>query len=236
MLEAKDGVMEEQEEEIIYTEETETEQLEEIDEQNEEIVEIIEEIVVLEDEEEEDEKEEEDFSKLENITEGVEVGLTESQEEDSQEEEEESKVQRSEVRGKQVTTYDAAEDWGEDNDPLETRGIAKSKNSNVTLRKATVNGNKTVSNGNGEEPSYETPRTRTRSNSGEYEREMKIPRHDDDDSPHEIVKNIDNDLMYTVLGSKKQAQEDKSQNARYIKVIHPCYSISYFGHYSEFYL
>ncbi|XP_063978765.1 zinc finger and BTB domain-containing protein 17-like isoform X2 [Diachasmimorpha longicaudata] len=213
ILEAKDGVMEDQEEEIIYAEE-ETEQLEDGEEHTEEIVEIIEEIVVVEGEEEDD-KEEDECSRPESVTEVAEVESMESQEDDSPDDE--SKGQRSggKYKSQKATTYDAKEDWEEENDPLETREIIRPKRSHVTTRRPTVNGNNMLSNGNGEEHSYESSKTRS---SMEYEPEMKIPRHDDEDSPHEIVKSADNDLVYTVLGSKKQSQEEKNANARYIKM------------------
>ncbi|XP_015109895.1 zinc finger and BTB domain-containing protein 17 isoform X2 [Diachasma alloeum] len=212
ILEAKDGMMEEQEEEIIYAEEEETEQG--VEEHAEEIVEIIEEIVVVEGEDG-DENEEEESSRLESVTEGAEADSMVSQEEDSPDEEIQVQKSGEKRKSQRITTYDAKEDWEEENDPLETKEATKSKRSNTTSKRSTVNGNKVVSNGNGEDQSHETSKTRC---SGEYEREMKIPRHDDEDSPHEIVKNAENDLVYTVLGSKKQSQEEKNSNARYIKM------------------
>ncbi|XP_011313652.1 zinc finger imprinted 3-like isoform X2 [Fopius arisanus] len=206
ILEAKDGVIEEQEEEeeIIYAEDEESEQVEEI-------VEIIEEIVMVEGEDG-DEKGDDDTSKLESAAEEIEVeDLIESQE-DSQEGE--TEVPRSEKKRKsqKIGNYDTKGDWEEENDPLDTNDAPKAS---VASRRATVNGNQLVSNGNGQGQSLESLKGRA---SEEYEREMTIPRHDDEDNPHEIVKNVDNDLVYTVLGSKKQNQEERAANARYIKM------------------
>ena len=41
----------------------------------------------------------------------------------------------------------------------------------------------------------------------------------DDDSQQEIIQNSENNLVYTVLGSKKQAQGGKQSNADYVQVI-----------------
>lgn len=45
---------------------------------------------------------------------------------------------------------------------------------------------------------------------------------DDSETPHEIVKNVENNLLYTVLGTKKQdsskQQQEKLNDAHYVKV------------------
>ncbi|XP_023288609.1 neurotrophin receptor-interacting factor 1 isoform X2 [Orussus abietinus] len=111
---------------------------------------------------------------------------------------------------KQVVTYDVDEDWEDEDiehdqyDPKATRLL----------------GNKT------ESEEFINSKSQKRCESlSEYDRHMNGTRTIEiaNSSQHEIVKNAENNLVYTVLGSKKQSgpvktSEDKFSSARYMKL------------------
>ncbi|KAK0173264.1 hypothetical protein PV328_006488 [Microctonus aethiopoides] len=218
ILEAKDGVMEE--EEIIYaTEEAdETDDIEGIN--TEEIVEIIEEIEVVEgEEEEEDNTSQLQSQSASDLTEIIDGDSVDSQDVPSADERPEVKKRKIDNDNRinysqRVITYDAEEDWSvEENDPLEIKSnkveqsSKNSINTNFEKKVVPINGNTVATT------KPETVYRVVKSHTPEYEQ-------GDLESPHEIVKNAENDLVYTVLGSKKQNESSKQRedDPRYIKM------------------
>ncbi|XP_074094154.1 uncharacterized protein LOC141524278 isoform X2 [Cotesia typhae] len=210
ILESKGGSImegEEEEEEIIY--EGEESAVEEI--QGEDIVEIIEEIEVVESEEEEEEEEvvvEEEQPQAVSVTESIHDDSSQSQDKVHQTVDSRSADDNQNNYSQQIVTYDADEDWTlEESDPLELKSNHSAKNKENS-EKVTVNGNKIVNTKS--ENVYRT----VKYSSSEYE-EAVIIRSDEDH--HEIVKNTENDLVYTVLGGKK-SDKSKQEDPRYIKM------------------
>ncbi|XP_034943226.1 zinc finger and SCAN domain-containing protein 12-like isoform X2 [Chelonus insularis] len=190
ILESKDGVMEE----IMYTEEgVEIQESDDIQEE-EEIVEIIEEIEVVESEEETEEVVEQSKT----------VSAAETTDGESVDDQNEKVAHRSKkprldsdrsTNSQRIFSYDADDDWTlEETDPLEIKSASANQVITNNDKQITMNGNKSSSS------------------------KAKGIRQEED-SPHEIVKNVENDLVYTVLGSKKQNESSKHQeDPRYIKM------------------
>lgn len=145
-------------------------------------------------------------------------------------------------RNKQVVTYDVDEDWEEDDlDQIQQQNskTAANKGSENDERYLVHNGKKHLSNQNNGNVSQssksqnQTSITRYQLNSEEntseywdeeeqesivgYEDEQSCSQNEENqDSQHEIVKNAENNLVYTVLGSKKQnSSSNRSQEARF---------------------
>lgn len=126
---------------------------------------------------------------------------------------------------KQVINYDVDEDWHDEDleraDELENAGLSDNRAGSLQTDKKRVN-NQTIttplqsnkvdlrvhaeSPGRSDKPQVESNiRNNVNMDSGE--------------TTHEIVKNVENNLLYTVLGTKKQdSSKQVQQDAHYVKV------------------
>lgn len=214
ILEAKDGVLEE-EEEIIYATD-ETEELEKADEivETEEYIEIIEEIEYVDGDE--------DITDGQTIIETVDGDLIESTEDISQDtivgpiakkraiDNDNLNFNQTNQPSQQIVSYDADGDWTLEEDPLEIPVTRAADKAEVRDVKKIVSGN--VMNGNKGPTIKSDSGFRSVKRTSDYDSQ-------DDNSPHEIVKNAENDLVYTVLGSKKHNESKlKADESHYIKV------------------
>lgn len=127
--------------------------------------------------------------------------------------EESAKSQNTNVQkntNKQVITYDVDEDWqDEELERMEADNSEADSNceSNLQADKRHVNNQQTVL--------LQSNRVDLRSAVNNIE--------DDSETPHEIVKNVENNLLYTVLGTKKQdtsakQYQEKLSDPQFVKV------------------
>lgn len=235
-----DGVVHGEKEEIKYT-------TEEFEEEIEEEIEIIEEEIEVDEGEEYAEGEYvEDDGETEYVTEILEEEKEELAEGNEQsieamvesmdslgEQETDVKQHDEQLNGDNANSYDAVvtyQEWQEDenNDPL---GEQQQQQSIKQIK------NEIISNGS----STKLYRSKKSKNTVQYEQQMQIPRHDDEDdmdnnvdgeinqtlveqdeyedeNPHEIVKNTENNLVYTVLGTNNKKKNDEGANFRMEKL------------------
>lgn len=130
---------------------------------------------------------------------------------------------------KQVINYDVDEDWQDEEleriDELDnTSELADNCTDPLQIDKTHIN-NQTVSLQSNKidlrihaDPAKRSDKSRTDSDIGNNINNI----NDDSETTHEIVKNVENNLLYTVLGTKKQdlskQQQEKLNDAQYVKV------------------
>ena len=213
----------------------------------EEIIEIIEEI-----EEDKEESSQDDVIFTENKNEKVKSEMeVYAFDEDSSvfkthsETKYEKKDRYNKSSNKQVIAYDVDEDWQdedveEEEYELRFENSSTSNNSTESLQRQRIpNDNKKYVNNQTISLPLQTSRLESRDSvefsdkaeksklSLDFKNNVNNDENVDNNISHEIVKNVENNLLYTVLGTKKQSsvktfQTDKLSNAHYIKVCIIC--------------
>lgn len=112
---------------------------------------------------------------------------------------------------KQVITYDVDEDWQDE----DLERIELDNNSEIVDSNCESNLQSNKKHVNNQNVLLQSNRLDLRNVVNNIE--------DDNETPHEIVKNVENNLLYTVLGTKKQdtsakQQQDKLSDAQFLKV------------------
>ncbi|XP_012247279.1 zinc finger protein 354C-like isoform X3 [Bombus impatiens] len=155
--------------------------------------------------------------------------------------EHEKKEQYDKSSNKQVIAYDVDEDWQDEDMEEEEYELKFGQSSNVlnhteSLQSQRISSSdkKYVNNQTTSLP-LQTNKTESRDNvessdkveksklSLEFKNNVNSDENIDNNVSHEIVKNVENNLLYTVLGTKKQSsvktfQADKLSDTHYIKV------------------
>ncbi|XP_020293443.1 zinc finger protein 394-like isoform X2 [Pseudomyrmex gracilis] len=112
---------------------------------------------------------------------------------------------------KQVITYDVDEDWQDE----DLERIELDNNSEIVDSNCESNLQSNKKHVNNQNVLLQSNRLDLRNVVNNIE--------DDNETPHEIVKNVENNLLYTVLGTKKQdtsakQQQDKLSDAQFLKM------------------
>lgn len=124
---------------------------------------------------------------------------------------------------KQVIKYDVDEDWQDedlermeelDNSDMQAQVTSKNNKKHVNNQSVTLPSQSNRSDGKTHLDSM-TRSDKSRMDSGIGNNVNNV---EDNSDTHEIVKNVENNLLYTVLGTKKQDSSTKQQDAHYIKV------------------
>lgn len=236
----KDGSV--TEEDIIFESEA-TEDSEEAE--IEEIIEIIEEVEECEEITLDDDISMEDTNKIVNIKDGETIEGTEKNDQATKKNvelysfEEENSVfamqstkkdsakdtnsNAQKTISKQVITYDVDEDWQDEEleridelannstDSLQIQADTKHMNNQTILQSNKIDLRITL------DSVKKSDKSRTDSGIGNNVNIIE----DDNETTHEIVKNVENNLLYTVLGTKKQdssKQQEKIPDTHYVKV------------------